>query len=188
MISSSNKGILKITAYLPIGRSPKSAGKEAPHEAFANVGDTPAAWETFRKLWGPLIVAADPEFLPIDARLGFQDNLQAAWREDEKALAVFHQSEIPVIIKPTKRRIEIEPTELLHTINLLFLRDFWAGKIGICANKDCPNPYYIKKRKTQKYCEAGPCTGEAQRQQKLDWWNRVGKKRAKKTAKKGRTA
>lgn len=181
MISSSNQQTCKITAYLRVGSNPKG---EPIHEAFANMGDTPEAFEAFTKLWP---VTKNWKDFRHTIRLRFRDNLRAAWEGDERAIAMYHESALAAVIMPTKqRRIEIDLRDPLTLMDVLFLRDYWAGKTGICANKDCPNPYYIKKRKTQKYCEAGPCTGEAQRQQKLDWWNRVGKIRAKKEAKKGR--
>jgi hypothetical protein len=185
MISRSKQGTCKITAYLRIGRNPKSAAKEAPHEAFANTGDTPEAFEAFAKLWEPLWRGW--EDIRFANKLNVRDNLRAAWRGDEHVLASYQRS-MATIITPTKKHIEIKTHDFLGTITLLFLRDYWAGRIGICANQKCPNPYFIRKRKTQKYCEAGPCTGEAQRQQKLNWWNRVGKIRAKKETQRGRTA
>jgi len=76
----------------------------------------------------------------------------------------------------TSGRIEMTPKDLLGTIFLLFLRDHAAGKTAICANPDCHSPYFIRKRRTQKYCESGPCTEFAQRHYALNWWHKAGKK------------
>ena len=55
-------------------------------------------------------------------------------------------------------------------ICMLFVRDRAAGKTAICANPDCPAPYFLKSRKTQKICEAGECVAWAQRNYALKWW------------------
>lgn len=39
-----------------------------------------------------------------------------------------------------------------------------------CSNPDCTNPYFIAKRKSQKFCEQGPCTRYAQNQYAKKWW------------------
>lgn len=47
---------------------------------------------------------------------------------------------------------------------------------GFCANPDCPAPYFIARRATQRYCSPD-CLKPFQKQWKLDWWNREGKTR-----------
>lgn len=80
--------------------------------------------------------------------------------------------------------IELVAKNLWTFICLLFLHDYGAGRTGICARPDCPTPYFLKKRRTQRYCERGDCTNWAHEQSALRWWNRVGKEvRAKKQAK-----
>jgi hypothetical protein len=78
--------------------------------------------------------------------------------------------------------VQLRPKDLWASICLLFLCDGKTGKLGFCHNPS-PAPYFKKKRKTQKFCEAGPCVAYAQRQYSLDWWNRVGKRRREKKAK-----
>jgi hypothetical protein len=116
--------------------------------------------------------------------LAARDSLRAAWRD--KARSGFQwifdadAADRPPIIGRLstlltvggKGRVEAEPEYLWQAISLLFLRDRAAKKTAICANKDCPNPFFIRKRKTQKYCEAGPCVERAQREQKRLWWAR----------------
>jgi hypothetical protein len=45
-----------------------------------------------------------------------------------------------------------------------------------CANPDCPAPYFVAHRSTQRYCSPD-CLKPFQKQTKLDWWNREGKAR-----------
>jgi hypothetical protein len=67
--------------------------------------------------------------------------------------------------------LELLSNNLWGLITVLFLRDYAAGKIGRCANPDCPAAYFLKSRKTQKICEAGDCVAWAQRQFALKWWH-----------------
>jgi|SRR5712692_5819888 len=46
-----------------------------------------------------------------------------------------------------------------------------------CGNPHCPAPYFLAKRRTQKYCERGACTAYAQRQYVKAWWDKEGRKR-----------
>lgn len=68
-------------------------------------------------------------------------------------------------------------------ICMLLLRDRAAGKTAICANPDCPAPYFLKSRKTQKICEAGECVAWAQRNYALNWWRKNESKAARRKGK-----
>lgn len=50
-------------------------------------------------------------------------------------------------------------------------RSDWLAR---CHNPDCPAPYFLARRKDQKYCERGDCTAYAQRQYALKWWKEKG--------------
>jgi hypothetical protein len=182
-----------------ISGSLKNAGQsewpEPPHVAFANLlADKPEAAETFTKRYGVLsrlyMNREDPdgENFTIDSSTFSlsQDHLQRAWRGDileiidiESELEVSFDTDVVVAYGS----VELRPKDLWASICFLFLWDLRADKLGYCENPGCPAPYFRKKRKTQKFCEAGPCVAYAQRQYALDWWNRVGKKRREKKAK-----
>ncbi len=53
-----------------------------------------------------------------------------------------------------------------------------------CANPECPSPYFLRSKKTQRFCERPACAAYGQRQHKLNWWRTHGKARraAMKTA------
>jgi hypothetical protein len=68
--------------------------------------------------------------------------------------------------------VELRTNNLWSFICLLFLSDYARGKPAKCANPECPAPYFLKKRITQKYCEAGECVAWAQRQSALKWWHK----------------
>jgi hypothetical protein len=129
-----------------------------------------------------------------------QESLRRAWSfqtgvpsdlarvEDEIGWNTFdlEESHFKVGLFPGQRYDEIDLTtdDLWKFISYLFLRDFLAGKIGICGNPDCLTRYYLKSRSDQKFCQSGKgeCTAYAQRQYALKWWHE--KKQGKK-AKKG---
>jgi hypothetical protein len=88
-------------------------------------------------------------------------------------------------------RVLLATYDLWILIKYLFLLDHTAHKTGVCGYPDCPAPYFLKRRKDQKFCERGSCTAYAQRQYALKWWRDKGerkraKMRAKPTARKGR--
>jgi hypothetical protein len=67
----------------------------------------------------------------------------------------------------TGKGVALETKSLWRFICLLFL----DSNPGFCANPDCPAPYFLKHRKTQKFCDLGPCTEYAQRRYALKWWH-----------------
>jgi len=104
-----------------------------------------------------------------------QDHLRGIWEDSELIGELETQVVVTIAIK--EDAVELLPKDIWALICLLSVRDYKAGKLAVCENPDCPARYFVKKRKTQKFCEQGPCSAYAQRQYSLDWWNRVGKKR-----------
>jgi hypothetical protein len=61
-----------------------------------------------------------------------------------------------------------------------------ADRLRRCENPACPAPYYIAKRRNQKFCTE-ICAAPAQREQKSAWWSEHGEKwRKKQKSKAGR--
>lgn len=177
-ITSSNK----ITMYLRASRNP--ANREPVHEAFAhlNIKDD-AGVQVFERTWGPIAER------PMWARHDWPEILRNAWRGNGAALAEINgwmNQYVQTSIRFVTGRIEVEPKDLLASIFLLFLRDYSAGKIAICENPDCVQPYFVKRRASQKFCESSACKAHAQRQYALKWWDDVGKKRREKKQKKSK--
>ena len=46
-----------------------------------------------------------------------------------------------------------------------------------CANSECPAPYFLTKKKGQRYCSS-KCSAPAQREQKRRWWTENRAKKA----------
>jgi hypothetical protein len=152
------------------------SGPEQPHVALVNLPDEGEAMDAYSNRY---------EFSGKPMRRGMvrlvRDSLRKAWAGDKEALQ-WAQGRLDVERFNVTYKMEhllVEPRSLVSTVCLLVLRDRAAGKTAICANPDCHSPYFIKKRKTQKYCESGPCTEKAQRDQKRDWWTRHRGKGAK---------
>jgi hypothetical protein len=182
----------KLTVRLRAGRNPNI--KEPPHEAFANMQDDRAAAWAFYDRWGPLMTESptSPEQLESFYRaknfpcpvidLELRTALRQAWRGEKAG-----EGELPVryiedsagrymkfswIFKAGKAELVAE--DLWSAICVLFLRDRAAHKTAVCENPDCPAPYFIRKRKTQKFCEAGPCVEYGARLRANKWWKAHG--------------
>lgn len=163
-------------------------GRQATHEAFANVGDSDNDWEHFKSQLGSLSEEAD-EFLQYPAsKMAAQhgphwyhkmmrDAVRAAWQGDPKSLESLQKTireSRRTVMTFTERGLEIQSRDLLGDICLLTLRDAHAGRTGECANPECANRYFIKRRVTQKFCESGPCVVYAQRKYAMQWWDKHG--------------
>jgi hypothetical protein len=180
--------------------------KEPPHLWMANLAvvDTKAV-KAFLKKYGVLWENTGP-MAGLRAAIGlqprtfdehcapfvaFQQMLRKAWRDDSAALTEVENQigaglEISVLARLVG--VGLVTKNLASFICVLFLRDYAEGHTKVCANPDCPAPYFLAKRKTQKYCERGDCTAYAQRQYALGWWKRDGKQRRAKLQRKKRRA
>jgi hypothetical protein len=121
---------------------------------------------------------------------GTQSFLKYAWRSsDERALDAIDQylsGGLPIHFDLDEGCFRIHVVNVQRLILMLFLRDQAAGKTAICANPDCPAPYFLKSRKAQRICEAGDCVAWAQRNYALKWW-RENESKAAKGKMRGRT-
>jgi hypothetical protein len=69
--------------------------------------------------------------------------------------------------------VYVPRSEFQGAVYQLFRRSALAK---VCANPDCPAPYFIAGRTTQQFCSE-KCSGVLQRAHKLRWWNEHGKER-----------
>jgi predicted RNA-binding Zn ribbon-like protein len=154
---------------------------EFPHEALANMGDDSAASQAFAASWGGLwtdeqakaIAATGQELEGIYRTL--RDILRRAWRGDKDAIASLEgMTRTQFRWHFNGKHAELTPEDLWTAIVLLFLRDHAAGRTAICANPGCPSPYFVRKRKTQKYCQSGSCTDYGVRLSTNLWWAKHG--------------
>ena len=71
----------------------------------------------------------------------------------------------------------VEPNYENFPLALAIAAGEWIPKMAVCANPKCPAPYFLKARRTQRFCDRPGCIEYGQRQHKLEWWRRVGAKR-----------
>jgi len=123
-------------------------------------------------------ILSDPGSTGAD-QMGY---LETGMNEIEVEVQGDDNSEFGVAIFPD--HVLLLTHDLWQFICLLFMRDYWNGKIGVCEDPDCPAPYLIKERVDRKYCQNGPCAAAAHTKSVNKWWRKNGqKKRAKKRGK-----
>jgi hypothetical protein len=76
----------------------------------------------------------------------------------------------PIQVEWTKAAKKIKPRpECLRAVLVWGCVKF-AGRLKFCENPDCKHPYFISRRKDQKYC-SDECTAPAKREAKRKWWS-----------------
>ena len=157
-------------------RTGPATAREYLHGAFANFRDEPEAVAAFVRRWGPIVAPGLGDEHDLKVTRAFRDGLRAAWAGNKDAVARVQKNvaNLRATITVTGARVEIVPAEQWLTAYLLFIQDQHAGKTAVCANPDCVAPYFIRKRRTQKFCEAGPCVGYGARQRSNKWWHTHG--------------
>jgi hypothetical protein len=145
------------------------------------------------------LFAANPSVFPPDPNgLYFYENaseftrtqalLRKAWTGDEAAIRSIEGETAGglEVCSSVKYGISLTAKTLWSLICVLFLRDHAAGRTSVCRNPECPAPYFLKRRSTQKFCDSQTCTAYAQRQYALRWWREEGSARRSKERNKSR--
>jgi hypothetical protein len=188
--------------------------KDPPHIALANLRLEQDSIQGFIKMYGllhsyhasyedprhwlkpELLIGQDLSFCEsVDDFAHAQDLLRRSWTQDWLATVEIEGEledgfEIESLVVAW-RTVALKTCDLWKAICFLFLflflLDYFNGVLRKCHNPDCPAPFFIARRQTQKFCELGPCTEYAQRQYALKWWREKGaKRRAKRKTVKGR--
>jgi hypothetical protein len=131
-----------------------SRRKEPVHERLANMTLDVDSIYVFTKVWGFLDadVAGNGRLVTRPQHLEqFQDLLQRAWRGESKALSEI-EKDVKARVDVGAKGIDIAVVDLWNLVRLSFLRDHKVGRTKVCANNDCPSPYFLEQRKGQKYC------------------------------------
>ena len=66
--------------------------------------------------------------------------------------------------------VYVPRSEFQGAVHELFRRSQF---VKVCANPDCPAPYFIAHKRAQRYCEE-PCAKVFQREWKRRWWKEKG--------------
>lgn len=132
--------------------------------------------------------------MPIDdaAIAEFREQLRRLWRGEDRSLIIgmwlqaANDDPLPKWIPCIwpDGTFTAEPSEYIFPVQVAIGAGEWMARMAVCANPACPQPYFLKGRKTQRFCDRPACIAEGQREHKLDWWRRVGaKSRAEKNEK-----
>jgi hypothetical protein len=147
------------------------------------------AWQAAgRRAWDAVTERTTKEPTAQELLVKFRDVLRQAWQNpsDTIALGVLRN----LAIGHTKwqsvaGRLEIVVEDMLARVCVLFLRDHAAGRLAVCANPKCKSKFFVRSRKTQKFCEVPECLVVGHRTSTQNWWETKGRlKRAKKGKKK----
>lgn len=124
-------------------------------------------WRGDSEMLGALLIPeTPPNELPLEEREAFLEKKDAEGRTIELA------KPLPVIFDWQRSQIMYKPrTEFERALYALFRRSALAK---VCANHDCPAPYFIAEKTAQRY--HSDCAQVFQRQWKLQWWKEHGSK------------
>jgi hypothetical protein len=96
-------------------------------------------------------------------RLGWLSSwLEEAWRSRLNPFVVSSMAD-------GTHRVEPHPANLPLILALAASES--SLKMGVCENPECPQKYFFKGRKTQRFCDMPACLVFGQKQHRLEWWN-----------------
>jgi hypothetical protein len=90
------------------------------------------------------------------------------WQKRMRQAADLRQ-EIDKPLTDEEDRARISPPLLGAFEQVMYYFQRISSRARHCPNPDCPAPYFLAKKKGQKYCSA-KCSAPAQREQKKLWW------------------
>lgn len=109
----------------------------------------------------------------------FRDLLRQAWRGETNALA-----DVQSLAKADTHftigqngQIELVVENPLAKACILFLHDFGAGRLAFCANPNCTDPFFVRSRSTQKFCDRDACMVYSHRLSANKYWSNHRKKK-----------
>jgi hypothetical protein len=154
--------------------------------------------ERFWKRWGWLPKETDEDLLSLreelqsalspdanqNEKLAHTLNRWVRWKSRDSAVAPS-----TFIVNAHWRSIRLNPANL--RVSLAFaLRELY-GKLSRCGNEKCPQAFFIRSKKKQRFCDRPECKALGQREHKRIWWKKHGKEwlagRNRKTKKSGKT-
>lgn len=140
----------------------------------------PDEWNYFRKEWGRFLGDETDDDLTE-----LRDELRWYWEHGPEALVYLatrllvrpHAPGTNRLWKFKLRRggvLTVPPLFDLPRALAYAILDL-APRLGFCANPDCRSPYFLKGRRTQRFCDRPDCVRFGQRQYKKNWWEKRGK-------------
>jgi hypothetical protein len=163
----------------------KKAGDLA--EQFANWRNDEAGILRFTRQYGPLMIEAEHngEFrFKLEEWRSCQTRFRRIWERRQRfGVGEFDGAALDGEGLGYKDgKLYYKAANLWRLVSLDLLCVPWK-RLRKCKCPGCQNPYFIARHLAQKYC-SDLCSWWAQRQWKLNWWNRVGKKTRRKSPRK----
>lgn len=84
------------------------------------------------------------------------------------------------------RQPSVSPNYGVFSLSLAIALTEHLPKMAVCANPGCPQRYFLKARKSQRFCDRPGCAAYGQREHKRNWWKAHGKEWKEKREAKGR--
>lgn len=143
----------------------------------ANLSDNNC--ELFRSRWYKRFKLIWPDESD-SSLLEYRDQLRKIWSHDDPFGEVLHNWLRQVRLSQQPSWIlsafadgthSAVPNYLFLPLSLAMGASELAPKMAVCANLECPQSYFLKKRKTQKFCDRPACLAYGQREHKKKWWH-----------------
>jgi hypothetical protein len=115
----------------------------------------------------------------------YRDSLRKIWEGDHQATANLVSDWVKQANKRAPYRTEVHTNTREQTVFVLpnysilplslalGVSNLWP-KMAVCGNPKCPNRYFLKGRRTQRFCDRPACAAYGQREHKRIWWNKYG--------------
>lgn len=107
-----------------------------------------------------------------------RDNARLAWKGNEAAIAIllelgFEAGKSNMVLPDWRRSgFRYEPKTVFQAAVYELLKH--SREARVCANADCPAPYFIAQDHRRKFCSPD-CAAPFQKEWKRRWWERKGK-------------
>jgi hypothetical protein len=131
-----------------------------------------------------LLLAETIRKLQPNPALRKRDISRLIWKGDEAA-----NDYLKVLLSGSRVEFDWKRGEIVYKPENDFERAVYtlfrnSSRAKVCGNPDCPSPYFIAGRKSERYCSED-CAVVYQQEWKRNWWKRVGsRKRSEQRAKK----
>jgi len=143
--------------------------------------------EAVRSIWRGNSLTLSELLLPNEPPEELQDQEAYKDRDDETSRQTGWNWEPQVRVDWQRREFIYEPrTDFQRALYGLFRQ---SARAKVCCNLECPAPYFIASKPTQRYCSEA-CAEVFQRQWKRRWWAEHGarRRRSGKRSRRKRTA
>jgi hypothetical protein len=112
------------------------------------------------------------------AILRLHNQLQKLWRGEIPAAVVMQEWlrqrrpgwEPLVVPQWADGSASVWPNYHILPLSLAFGISEFGSKMAVCANPSCEQKYFLKGRRTQRFCDLPACSAYGQREHKRKWW------------------